>query len=195
MRGGVAGWDPRRPCGSTTSGGLTSRDVGRPGPLRAPAVGDPATTGLSAPVARDATPGANRRARVQGEWPDGGTHSSTHHGWGFLPGSVVCRKRLRSRQDIVIIRKGDVVSGGGSAARPRRRSSPASPGVAEALFHASSGLARAALAHGATAGTAASSSGWSTTLSCSLGSVRAPITMTGSVWLRLTAMCEMPAGI
>jgi hypothetical protein len=56
-------------------------------------------------------------------------------------------------------------------------------GVAEALFHASSGLARAALAHGATAGTAASSSGWSTTLSCSLGSVRAPITMTGSVWL------------
>jgi hypothetical protein len=69
MRGGVAGWDPRRPCGSTTGGGLTSRDVGRPGPLRAPAVGDPATTGLSAPVARDATPGANRRARVQGEWP------------------------------------------------------------------------------------------------------------------------------
>jgi len=36
-------------------------------------------------------------------------------------------------------------------------------------------------------GTLSSSSGWRTTLSCSLGSVRAPTTTAGSVWLRLTA--------
>lgn len=42
--------------------------------------------------------------------------------------------------------------------------------------------------------TLASSSGWSTTLSCSFGSVRAAITTMGSVLLRLTATCETPAG-
>jgi hypothetical protein len=194
MRGGVAGWDPRRPCGSTTGGGLTSRDVGRPGPLRAPAVGDPATTGLSAPVARDATLGANRRARVRRMAPMAGhTQARTTAG-----GS--CQDRSSAGNGYALGRISSLSAKETSCqVAPKCRGPGGAPpvltGVAEALFHASSGLARAALAHGATAGTAASSSGWSTTLSCSLGSVRAPITMTGSVWLRLTAMCEMPAGI
>ena len=48
------------------------------------AVGDPAPTGLSAPVARDATPGPNAVVGCEANRPDVGTRSGPHPGGGFF---------------------------------------------------------------------------------------------------------------